>query len=159
MSLQSHYLSKFPALYIINRLGACAHRVALTVLCGGQAASAESCTHPVKRDYLFSPPIAERQRLPFAKCPNSLNEGLDLPNFLSHIMLRILKKSVLVNTLWATLYQHFDKYLPYWLKLNSLEKVSVLIRLNAKVVVRKTVHFTLWEYNPLFVIHKHCFEC
>ena len=43
---------------------ACAHRVALAVLRGGQAASAESCTHPAKRDHRFSPPIAERQRLP-----------------------------------------------------------------------------------------------
>ena len=28
------------------------------------AASAESCTHPAKRDRCFPPPIAERQRLP-----------------------------------------------------------------------------------------------
>ena len=58
MSLQGHYLCKFPSLYIIiiNRMVVCAHRVALAVLRGGQAASAESCTHP--------PPIAERQRLP-----------------------------------------------------------------------------------------------
>ena len=65
MSLQGHYLCKFPALciIIINRMVACAHRVALTVLRGGQAASAESCTHPAKRDHRFPPPIAERQRL------------------------------------------------------------------------------------------------
>ena len=31
---------------------------------GPGAASAESCTHPAKRDRCFSPPIAERQRLP-----------------------------------------------------------------------------------------------
>ena len=43
---------------------ACAHRVALAVLRGGQAASAESCTHPAKRDHRFPPPVAERQRLP-----------------------------------------------------------------------------------------------
>ena len=43
---------------------ACARRVALAALCGGQAASAESCTHPAKRDHRFPPPIAERQRLP-----------------------------------------------------------------------------------------------
>ena len=43
---------------------ACAHRVAVAVLRGGQAASAESCTHPAKRDHRFPPPIAERQRLP-----------------------------------------------------------------------------------------------
>ena len=56
----------FPALYIIiiNRMVVCAHRVALAVLRGGQAASAESCTHPAKRDHRFPPPIAERQRLP-----------------------------------------------------------------------------------------------
>ena len=66
MSLQGHYLCKFPALYIIiiNRMVACAHRVALAALRGGQAASAESCTHPAKRDHRFPPPIAERQRLP-----------------------------------------------------------------------------------------------
>ena len=66
MSLQGHYLCKFPALYIIiiNRMVACAHRVALAALRGGQAASAESCTHPAKRDHQFPPPIAERQRLP-----------------------------------------------------------------------------------------------
>ena len=66
MSLQDHYLRKFPALYIIiiNRMVACVHRVALAVLRGGQAASAESCTHPAKRDHRFPPPIAERQRLP-----------------------------------------------------------------------------------------------
>ena len=65
MSLQGHYLCKFPAWYIIiiNRMVACAHRVALAVLRGGQAASAESCTHPAKRDHRFPPPIAERQRL------------------------------------------------------------------------------------------------
>ena len=44
-------------------LGACAHRVALAILCGGQAVPAESCTHPAKRDNWFPPPIAERQRL------------------------------------------------------------------------------------------------
>ena len=38
--------------------------MALAVLRGGQAASAESCTHPAKRDQRFPPPIAERQRLP-----------------------------------------------------------------------------------------------
>ena len=66
MSLQGHYLCKFPALYIIiiNRMVACTHRVALAVRRGGQAASAESCTHPAKRDHRFPPPIAERQRLP-----------------------------------------------------------------------------------------------
>ena len=66
MSLQGHYLCKFPALYIINinRMVACAHRVALAALRGGQAASAESCTHPAKRDHRFPPPIAERQWLP-----------------------------------------------------------------------------------------------
>ena len=66
MSLQGHYLCKFPALYIINinRMVACAHRVALAALRGDQAASAESCTHPAKRDHRFPPPIAERQRLP-----------------------------------------------------------------------------------------------
>ena len=66
MPLQGHYLCKFPALYIIiiNRMVACAHRVALAVLRGGQAASAESCIHPAKRDHRFLPPIAERQRLP-----------------------------------------------------------------------------------------------
>ena len=66
MSLQGHYLCNFPALYfmIINRMVACAHRVALAVLRGGQAASAESCTHPAKRDHRFPPPIAERQQLP-----------------------------------------------------------------------------------------------
>ena len=66
MSLQGQYLCKFPELHIIiiNRVVACAHRVALAVLCGGQAASAESCTHPAKRDHQFPPPIAERQRLP-----------------------------------------------------------------------------------------------
>ena len=66
MSLQGHYLCKFLALYIIiiNRMVACAHRVALAALRGGQAASAESCTHPAKRDHRFPPPIAERQRLP-----------------------------------------------------------------------------------------------
>ena len=66
MLLQGHYLRKFPALYIIiiNRMVACAHRVALVVLRGDQAASAESCTHPAKRDHRFPPPIAERQRLP-----------------------------------------------------------------------------------------------
>ena len=65
MSLQGHYLRKFPALYIIiiNRMVACAHRVALAVLRGGQTASAESCTHPAKRDLRFPPPIAKRQRL------------------------------------------------------------------------------------------------
>ena len=31
---------------------------------GPGAASAESCTHPAKRDDCFPPPIAERQRLP-----------------------------------------------------------------------------------------------
>ena len=31
---------------------------------GPGAASAESCTHPAKRDRCFPPPIAERQRLP-----------------------------------------------------------------------------------------------
>ena len=31
---------------------------------GPGAASAESCTHPAKRDHCFPPPIAERQRLP-----------------------------------------------------------------------------------------------
>ena len=31
---------------------------------GPGAASAESCTHPAKRDRCFSPPIVERQRLP-----------------------------------------------------------------------------------------------
>ena len=31
---------------------------------GPGATSAESCTHPAKRDRCFSPPIAERQRLP-----------------------------------------------------------------------------------------------
>ena len=66
MSLQGRYLCKFPVLYIIiiNRLVACAHRMALVVLHGDQTASAESCTHPAKRDHRFSPPIAERQRLP-----------------------------------------------------------------------------------------------
>ena len=69
MSLQGHYLCKFPALYIIiiNRMVACAHRVALAALGGGGGgggASAESCTHPAKRDHRFPPPIAERQRLP-----------------------------------------------------------------------------------------------
>ena len=55
MSLQGHYLCKFPAWYIIiiNRMVACAHRVALAVLRGGQAASAQSCTHPAKRDHRF----------------------------------------------------------------------------------------------------------
>ena len=43
---------------------ACAHRVAPAVLRWGQVASAESCTHPAKRDHRFPPPIAERQRLP-----------------------------------------------------------------------------------------------
>ena len=73
MSLQGHYLCKFPALYIIsiNRMVACAHRVALAVLRGGQAASAESCTHPAKRDHRFPPPIVERQRLP--------NVRIDMP--------------------------------------------------------------------------------
>ena len=33
-------------------------------LCGPGAAYAESCTHPFKRDRCFSPPIAERQRMP-----------------------------------------------------------------------------------------------
>ena len=66
MSLQGHRLCKFPALYIIiiNRMVACVHSVALAVLRGGQAASAESCTHPAKRDHRFPPAIAERQRLP-----------------------------------------------------------------------------------------------
>ena len=66
MSSQGHHLCKFPALYIIiiNRMVASAHRVALAALRGGQAASAESCTHPAKRDHRFPPPIAERQRLP-----------------------------------------------------------------------------------------------
>ena len=66
MSLQGHNLCQFLALYIIiiNRMVACAHRVALAVLRGGQAASAESCTHPAKRDHRFPPPIAERRRLP-----------------------------------------------------------------------------------------------
>ena len=66
MSLQGQHLSKFCALSItiIRRLGSCAHRVALAVLCGGQAASAENCTHPAKCDYWFPPPITEGQRLP-----------------------------------------------------------------------------------------------
>ena len=72
MSLQDHYLRKFPALYIIiiNRMVACVHRVALAVLRGGQAASAESCTQPAKRDHRFPPPIAERQRLPNVRISN-----------------------------------------------------------------------------------------
>ena len=73
MSLQGHYLCKFPALYIIiiNHMVACAHRVALAVLRGGQAASAENCTHPAKRDHRFPPPIAERERLPNVRIGDS----------------------------------------------------------------------------------------
>ena len=37
---------------------------------GPEAASAESCTHPAKRDGCFPPLIAERQRLP--KCGNCI---------------------------------------------------------------------------------------
>ena len=76
MSLQGHYLCKFPALYIIiiNRMVACAHRVALAALRGGQAASAESCTHPAKRDHRFPPPIAERQRLPNVRIGETLKD-------------------------------------------------------------------------------------
>ena len=36
---------------------------------GPGAASAESCTHPAKRDRCFPPPIAERQRLPNVGIP------------------------------------------------------------------------------------------
>ena len=80
MSLQDHYLRKFPALYIIiiNRMVACAHRVALAVLRGGQAASAESCTHPAKRDHRFPPPIAERQRLPNVRISPHFNMLLNI---------------------------------------------------------------------------------
>ena len=43
------------------------HRVSLAVLRGRPgAASAESCTHPARRDRCFPPSIAERQRLPNA---------------------------------------------------------------------------------------------
>ena len=75
MSLQGHYLCKLPELYIIiiNRTVACAHRVALVVLGGGQAASAESCTQPAKRDHRFPPPIAERQRLPNVRIGDWMN--------------------------------------------------------------------------------------
>ena len=38
---------------------------------GPGAASAESCTHPAKRDHCFPPPIAERQRLPNVGIPNA----------------------------------------------------------------------------------------
>ena len=55
-----HYIS----ISLTASVVACAHRVELAVLRGGQAASAESCTHPAKRDHWFPPPIAERQRLP-----------------------------------------------------------------------------------------------
>ena len=56
----------FPHSYniIINCKVVCAHMVAMAVLRGGQAASAESFTHPAKRDHRFPPPIAERQPLP-----------------------------------------------------------------------------------------------
>ena len=40
---------------------------------GPGAASAESCIHPAKRDRCFSPPIAERQRLP--------NVGIQITSF------------------------------------------------------------------------------
>ena len=64
---------------LIGRSGIlCVQRMALVVLRRGQeplpqtppfvqgefAASAESCTHPTKRDHCFPPPIAESQRLP-----------------------------------------------------------------------------------------------
>ena len=56
----------------------CAHRVALAVLRGGQAASAESCTHPAKRDHRFPPPIAERQRLPNVRISASADGVLSI---------------------------------------------------------------------------------
>ena len=71
-----------------NRMVACAHRVALAVLRGGQAASAESCTHPAKRDHRFPPPIAERQRLP------NVRIDFQWPHFLNDCLVAILDFSV-----------------------------------------------------------------
>ena len=59
MSLQCRYLCKFPA----SSMFSSAAPEFSAVLRGGQgpwAASAESCTHPAKRDRCFPPPIAER---------------------------------------------------------------------------------------------------
>ena len=66
MSLQPYYLCKFPA---SSMLSSAAPEFSVQGVAGGTpwgpgAASAESCTHPAKRDRCFPPPIAERQRLP-----------------------------------------------------------------------------------------------
>ena len=55
--LQYRYSCKFPTSSIFSSAGS---RWRYPV----GAASAESCTHPAKRDRCFPPPIAERQRLP-----------------------------------------------------------------------------------------------
>ena len=66
MSLQRRYLCKFPVSYMFS---SAAPEFSTQTGAGGTpwgpgAASAESCTHPAKRDRCFPPPIAERQRLP-----------------------------------------------------------------------------------------------
>ena len=82
MSLHGHYLSKFPALCIIfiSRIGACAHRVTLAVLCGGQPASAESYTHPAKRDHWLDGETSNCQMSELVFCrgpiPDTQNWGL-----------------------------------------------------------------------------------
>ena len=68
MSLQRRYLCKFPVSSMFSsaapELPVSAQSGAGGTPWGPGAASAESCTHPAKRDRSFPPPIAERQRLP-----------------------------------------------------------------------------------------------
>ena len=68
MSLQRRYLCKFPVSSMFSstapELPVSAQSGAGDTPWGPGAASAESCTHPAKRDRCFPPPVAERQRLP-----------------------------------------------------------------------------------------------
>ena len=49
----------------------------------GPGAEAESCTHPAKHDRCFTPPIAERQRLP--------NLGIDYAHVSNIVFIRALQ--------------------------------------------------------------------
>ena len=77
---------------------------------GAGAASAESCTHPAKRDCCFPPPIAERQRLPKVGIePLGLNFG------------EILIESDIFSFKKMHLKMSSAKWWPFYLSLNVLK--------------------------------------
>ena len=120
---------------------------------GPEAASAESCTHPAKRDRCFPPPIAERQRLPnvgittdFAVCCILWQRPVDRWNHWSIIGEKLVRKYFPTRmSLYAILIKHLTSrfillYVRYYFEHKTPKHKRLFSRFSAPVPGHSGIH-------------------